>query len=101
MAPQRTTDDERRFSNLHWHYFAFDKHLADDRCPPFASVVAELALSLLAGYASFDAGADDFLVKPLDLNELAARIRSACRRYAGRVREQLIHGNLHLDITGR
>lgn len=48
-----------------------------------------------------DAGADDFIVKPFDLDELAARIRSACRRAAGRVREQLVHGDLTLDIAAR
>lgn len=31
-----------------------------------------------------DAGSDDYLVKPFDFNELAARIRSALRRSAGR-----------------
>jgi two-component system response regulator QseB len=48
-----------------------------------------------------DAGADDFIVKPFDLDELAARIRSASRRAAGRVREQLVHGDLTLDIAAR
>jgi DNA-binding response OmpR family regulator len=56
---------------------------------------------LAARIHGLDAGADDFLVKPFDLDELAARIRSACRRSAGRVREQLIHGDLALDIAGR
>ena len=56
---------------------------------------------LAARIQGLDAGADDFLVKPFDLGELAARIRSACRRSAGRVREQLVHGDLILDIAGR
>ncbi|OBV39248.1 response regulator [Janthinobacterium psychrotolerans] len=51
--------------------------------------------------AGLDAGADDFIAKPFDLDELAARIRSACRRAAGRVREHLVHGDLVLDIAER
>ena len=51
--------------------------------------------------AGLDAGADDFIVKPFDLDELAARIRSACRRAAGRLREHLVHGDLVLDIADR
>ena len=31
-----------------------------------------------------DAGADDYIVKPFDLNEVAARMRSVLRRAAGR-----------------
>ena len=40
-------------------------------------------------------------MKPFDLDELAARIRSACRRAAGRLREHLVHGDLVLDIADR
>ncbi|HCP28041.1 MAG TPA: DNA-binding response regulator, partial [Pseudomonas sp.] len=34
--------------------------------------------------AGLDAGADDYLVKPFDLNELKARLRALLRRSAGR-----------------
>jgi two-component system, OmpR family, response regulator QseB len=35
--------------------------------------------------AGLDAGADDYVVKPFDLDELSARIRAVLRRRAGRV----------------
>ena len=34
--------------------------------------------------AGLDAGADDYLVKPFELDELNARIRAVLRRHAGR-----------------
>ncbi|MEH2305524.1 response regulator transcription factor [Nostoc sp.] len=44
-----------------------------------------------------DAGADDYLVKPFELKELAARIRALARR-TPEIRPQiLIHGDLQLD----
>jgi len=39
--------------------------------------------------AGLDAGADDYVVKPLDLDELAARIRSALRRSAGHAEPEI------------
>ena len=44
-----------------------------------------------------DTGADDYLVKPFDLDELAARIRALLRRRAGRADPLLRHGDLVLN----
>jgi two-component system response regulator QseB len=47
--------------------------------------------------AGLDAGADDYMVKPFELSELAARIRALRRRDAGRVSPVMRHGDLELD----
>ena len=44
-----------------------------------------------------DKGADDYLGKPFDLNELAARIRAIARRAEGRATAQLVCGDIVLD----
>jgi DNA-binding response OmpR family regulator len=51
--------------------------------------------------AGLDAGADDYLVKPFDLDELAARIRAVVRRRAGRAAAVLQAGDLELDTAAR
>lgn len=44
-----------------------------------------------------DAGADDYLIKPFELEELFARLRAMIRRRSGRGRPQLSHRGLTLD----
>ncbi len=49
--------------------------------------------------SGLDAGADDYLVKPIDLDELSARIRALTRRSAGRAAPLLTHGELSVDLA--
>jgi len=44
-----------------------------------------------------DAGADDYLLKPFDLNELLARLRALARRTTEGTTTELSHGELTLD----
>ncbi len=47
--------------------------------------------------AGLRAGADDYLLKPFDLNELVARLQALLRRAAGRSVDLIEHGPLRLD----
>jgi two-component system response regulator QseB len=48
-----------------------------------------------------DAGADDYLVKPFDLDELAARMRALSRRRSGRADPVIRHGRLTFNPATR
>lgn len=48
-----------------------------------------------------DHGADDYLIKPFDLMEVAARLRSITRRRAGRATAVIEHGGLVVDPAAR
>ena len=51
--------------------------------------------------AGLDAGADDYVVKPFELPELAARIRAVLRRRDGRSSPRLEHRGVTLDPATR
>lgn len=51
--------------------------------------------------AGFDAGADDYLTKPFQLEELIVRLRALIRRSAGHAAPRIQCGPLVLDVNAR
>ena len=71
----------------------------DSICIPVLILTARDAVT--DRVAGLDAGADDYLVKPFDLDELSARIRALTRRSRGQPAPCLQAGDLVLDTTQR
>ncbi|SJZ68440.1 two component transcriptional regulator, winged helix family [Enhydrobacter aerosaccus] len=52
--------------------------------------------------AGFDAGADDYMIKPFELDEVVYRVRALIRRTSGHAQPELTCGPVRLDTnTGR
>jgi two-component system response regulator MprA len=68
---------------------------AGDRIPILMLTARDAVSDRIDG---LDAGADDYLVKPFDIGELAARVRALLRRTNGELGgERLTFGDLELD----
>jgi two-component system response regulator QseB len=66
----------------------------DDATPVLLLTARDAVEDRIAG---LDAGADDYLGKPFDLDEVAARLRALDRRAAGRTSPKLVFRSLALD----
>jgi DNA-binding response OmpR family regulator len=71
-----------------------DMRAAGDRTPVLLLTALDEVADRVRG---LDAGADDYLGKPFDLDELAARLRALSRRKAGRATATISWRGLHLD----
>ena len=71
------------------------------RCRSASNAVPILVLTARGSWhekvEAIDAGADDYVVKPFQMEEVMARVRALIRRAAGHVQAELRHGALTLD----
>ena len=66
------------------------------RCPVLITTARDAIADRIAG---LDAGADDYILKPYDLDELSARIRAHIRRGSGRVEPIYEYKNVSINPT--
>jgi two-component system response regulator QseB len=71
---------------------------ADNPIPVLIVTARDAVADRVAG---LDLGADDYLVKPFDLQELVARLRAQIRRHQGRARPEMQIGTLSLNPITR
>ena len=72
--------------------------LAGQRLPVIIITARDAVEDRIAG---LDYGADDYLIKPFDLNELLARLRAVIRRQGGQASPLLTNGDVTLDPATR
>ena len=69
-----------------------------DRTPVLVATARDAVSQRIAG---LDAGADDYVLKPYDLDELLARIRALLRRAAGRAEPVFEYNNISINPATR
>ena len=69
-----------------------------DRTPVLIATARDSVPQRIAG---LDAGADDYVLKPYDLDELLARIRALLRRAVGRAEPVYEHGGITINPASR
>jgi two-component system OmpR family response regulator len=69
-----------------------------DRTPVMIATARDAVAQRIAG---LDAGADDYVVKPYDLEELLARLRALLRRAAGRAEPLFEYKNITINPATR
>lgn len=67
---------------------------AGDRTPVVVATARDQISDRIAG---LDAGADDYILKPFDLGELAARLRASARRGQGQPESRIVLDGLSVD----
>jgi DNA-binding response OmpR family regulator len=72
--------------------------LPDPETPVLILTARDQVASRIAG---LDLGADDYLTKPFDVDELAARMRALRRRRSGSAQPVIRSGELEIDPAGR
>jgi two-component system response regulator QseB len=72
--------------------------LPDPATPVLIMTARDEVASRIAG---LDLGADDYVTKPFDADELAARMRALRRRAIGRVHPRIAWGDLEVDPAAR
>ena len=69
-----------------------------DRVPVLLITARDAAADRVRG---LDLGADDYVVKPFDMDELLARMRAVLRRHGGQAATELGNGDVGLDPATR